>query len=68
MNLKFNRMRELEKRLENFDWYFGWADDYRKYKQGNAEYSRLREYMESLPDQEEVLLLYNKHCPWGKED
>jgi len=68
MNLKFNRMRELEKKLENFDWWFNMADDFRKYKQGNTEYTRLREYMKSLPDQEEVLLLYNKHCPWGKED
>ena len=59
-------MKELESRLENFDWWYSRADDFSKYKAGNAAYTRLREYMKALPDQGEVLLLYNKHCPWGK--
>jgi len=67
MNLKFNRMKELESRLENFDWWFNMADDFRAYKAGNAAYTRLREYMKSLPNQEAVDDLYNKHCPWGKK-
>ena len=60
-------MKELESRLENFDWWFNMADDFRKYMAGNAEYTRLRAYMKTLPDQEAVDDLYNKHCPWGKE-
>ena len=60
-------MKELESRLESFDWWFNMADDFSKYKAGNAEYTRLREYMNTLPDQEAVDDLYNKYCPWGKE-
>jgi len=60
-------MKELESRLENFDWWFNMADDFRAYKAGNAAYTRLREYMKSLPNQEAVDDLYNKHCPWGKK-
>ena len=66
MNLKIDKMRELESRLENFDWWFNMADDFRKYKAGNAKYTQLREYMKTLPDQKAVDDLYNKHCPWGK--
>ena len=62
-----SEIKELESRLESFDWYFHMADDFRKYKAGSLEYNRLQEYMKSLPDQEVVVDLYNKHCPWGKE-
>ncbi len=62
------RMKELESRLENFDWWYNSADNFRKYKAGNAAYTRLREYMKTLPDKKAVDDLYNKYCPWDKKD
>ena len=61
-----SEMKELESRLESFDWWFAMADDFRYYKAGNLAYNRLQEYMKSLPDQKAVDDLYNKYCPWNK--
>ena len=62
------RMKELESRLENFDWWYNSADDFSKYKAGSLAYARLREYMKTLPDKKAVDDLYNKYCPWDKKD
>lgn len=62
------RMKELESILENFDWWYNSADNFRKWKAGNLAYYGLREYMKTLPDKKAVDDLYNKYCPWDKKD
>lgn len=58
------------KALERHDWYFGWSDDPRAYREGEASYAALEAVARAGGEEYQWLLdEYSKHCftgtPWG---
>ena len=63
-------IEEFYESLERHDWYFGWSDDPRAYREGTVSYAALEEVARAGGESFQLLLNeYSKHCftgkPWG---
>ena len=58
--------KKLVQLMENHDWYYNYADDFRAYSAGQASLTEIHELVNKIGN-EEGIKIFNENCPEGHQ-